>query len=57
MGITQQFIKLLGADEKEMEAIIDAMDEKMAKQMLKVIMKEVKNHSTSLNSKHILPSS
>ena len=50
MGITQQFIKLLGADEKEMEAIIDAMDEKMAKQMLKVIMKEVHFCTSSSSS-------
>ncbi len=42
MGITQQFIKMLGADEKETEKIIDKMDEKMAKEMLKVLIKEVK---------------
>ena len=46
MGITQQFIKMLGANEKETEDIIDKMDEKMAKQMLKVFMKEIKKHKT-----------
>ena len=43
MGITQQFITLLGASEKGTEAIIDKMSEQMAKQMLKVLIKEVKN--------------
>lgn len=42
MGITLQFIKMIGADEKEVEAIIDAMDEKTAKQMLKVLITEIK---------------
>lgn len=42
MGITQQFINMLGADDKETEIIIDKMSEKTAKELLKVLMKEVK---------------
>lgn len=46
MGMTQQFINMLGASEEEIEDIIDKMDEKTAKQMLKVFMKEIKKHKT-----------
>ena len=42
MGITQQFINMLGANEKETDAIIDKMSEKMAKQMLKVFVRKIK---------------
>lgn len=42
MGTTQQFIKMLVADEEEIETIVDEMDEKNAKQMLKELMKALK---------------
>lgn len=42
MGITQQFIKMLVSDEEEIETIVDEMDEKTAKQMLKDLMKALK---------------
>lgn len=48
MGITQQFIKMLGANEEETNVIIDKMSEKMAKEMLKAMIKEVKKHRTNI---------
>ena len=48
MGITQQFIRMLGSDEKETEVIIDKMSEKTAKELLKVVMKEVKKYKVGL---------
>lgn len=48
MGITQQFVRMLGASEEETEIIIDKMSEKMAKQMLKVMIREVKSHRTNI---------
>lgn len=44
MGITQQFINMLGADDKETEIIIDKMDEETVKELLKVVMKEIKKY-------------
>lgn len=34
---------MLGADEEETENIIDAMDEETAKQLLKVVIKQIKS--------------
>ena len=49
MGITQQFINMLGANDKGTETIIDKMSEKTAKEMLKVVIKEVKKHKGDEN--------
>ena len=48
MGITQQFISMLGANDKDTEIIIDKMSEKTAKELLKVLMKEVKKYKTGI---------
>lgn len=53
MGITQQFIALLGASEKEMESIIDKMSEQTAKQMLKVLIKEIKGQKNAEGKKWV----
>lgn len=48
MGITDKFIKMLGATEEETNAIIDKMSEKMAKELLKTMMKAIKKHRTNI---------
>lgn len=51
MGITSQFIKMLGAETKEeVDAIVDKMSEKTAKEMLKVMMIEVRKHKTNIEN-------
>lgn len=42
MGITQQFINMLVANDEEIENIINEMDEESAKQLLKVVIKNIK---------------
>lgn len=49
MGITSQFIKMLGATDEEVDVIVDKMSEKTAKEMLKVMMKEVRKHRVSID--------
>lgn len=48
MGMTDQFIKLLGATDEESEVIIDKMSEKMAKQILKVVIKVLHEQRTEI---------
>lgn len=42
MSNMQIFIRMLGSSDEEIESIVDEMEEKDAKQMLKVLMKEIK---------------
>ena len=51
MGITQQFISMLGANDKETDIIIDKMSEQTAKELLKVLMKEVKKYKNQEGEK------
>ena len=44
MGITQQFVNMLGANDEETEIIIDKMSTKTAKELLKVLMKGIKKY-------------
>lgn len=48
MGITQQFIDILGANEEKTATIIDKMSEKTAKELLKVLMKEIKKEKVGI---------
>jgi hypothetical protein len=47
MGITMQFIKLLGATDEESDIIIDKMNENTAKQILKIVIKELHKQRTN----------